>query len=219
MTSEATLEQVKVGKEILKAAINSNYQLAKKIEQSQAYFGQLEVSSSKIGEVVAVIQNVAEQTNLLALNAAIEAARAGEAGRGFAVVADEVRSLAGETQKSAVDIQIMITELQQTTNLILNAMADEKKLSAINVEQIEEAGTSFNSILEFIDVLVAKMSSLEKSNLQQNSSTEDIDQIIVMLDEITNRTFVDAEAALQLNKAVATMTRNQSLMVTGLSQA
>lgn len=217
--STATLEQVELGKNTLKTAIESNYKLAEKIQQSQGYFDQLAVSSNKIGEIIAVIQNVAEQTNLLALNAAIEAARAGEAGRGFAVVADEVRALAGETQKSAVNIQTMIGELQEATNSILETMSDEKALSAKSVEQIEKAGSSFNNILEFVATLMHKISSLEDCNTQQKLATAAIDEKVIKLEEITNRSVTDAETALGLNQAVATMTRNQSLMVAGLSQA
>lgn len=219
LAASVAVTQIEQGQITLKQAIECNHELAQSIQQSHNHFDALANSSTKINEILTVIQAVAEQTNLLALNAAIEAARAGEAGRGFAVVADEVRNLAGETQKSAVDIQLMIEELQKSTQYILSSLKQEQHLSGKSVEQIELAGTSFVSILECVENLLAHIDSLDICNKQQNISVLEIDKQVVELSSINQQTAQDAQDVLTLNQAVARMATSQNLLMNGLSQA
>lgn len=216
---EAALAQIELGQTTLKDAIEGNHLLAEKIQQNRSYFLELEASSNKIGDVLVVIQNVAEQTNLLALNAAIEAARAGEAGRGFAVVADEVRSLAAETQKSAVSIQTMIEGLQNATQQILNTLEQEQEISDSSVKQIDAAGEAFNSILQNVDLLVGRVAALEEGNRQQTQVAETVDTQVAAFIEANQKTSNEAKTADKLNQEVARMANSQNLLLSGLAQA
>ncbi len=130
------------GNEVVRGAIGSIEQVSRQIEQAGAVVQQLETDSASISMVLDVIRGIAEQTNLLALNAAIEAARAGEQGRGFAVVADEVRSLAQRTQASTAEISKMIEVLQERTAEAGNAMQLSRQQMQESVELAREAGAA-----------------------------------------------------------------------------
>lgn len=216
---KAALAQIELGQTTLKDAIEGNHLLAEKIQQNRSYFLELEASSNKIGDVLVVIQNVAEQTNLLALNAAIEAARAGEAGRGFAVVADEVRSLAAETQNSAVSIQTMIEGLQNATQQILSTLEQEQEISDSSVKQIDAAGEAFSSILQNVDLLVGRVAALEEGNRQQTQVAETVETQVAAFIEANQKTSNEAKTADKLNQEVARMANSQNLLLSGLAQA
>jgi methyl-accepting chemotaxis protein len=115
-------QEAQQGRQLATRTIDAIQSLAEEVERAAQVIQRLEQESDSISSVLTVIQGVAEQTNLLALNAAIEAARAGEQGRGFAVVADEVRALASRTQQSASEIQQMITRLQEGTGEAVSVM-------------------------------------------------------------------------------------------------
>jgi methyl-accepting chemotaxis protein len=134
------------GREIVDTAAGSIAALAGEVEQGVQHVRELEKDADSIGSVLDVIGGIAEQTNLLALNAAIEAARAGEQGRGFAVVADEVRSLAGRTQEATKEIQRMIETLQGRVSCVVAAMEGGRETAQTGVTHAKESGQSLARI-------------------------------------------------------------------------
>lgn len=217
--SSATQEQANAGKNSLQASIEGIKNLAATIQSNQQDFLQLEQKSEQITAIMTVIQSVAEQTNLLALNAAIEAARAGENGRGFAVVADEVRGLAAQTQSSALNIQSMITELQQAISGIKNRVEEEQQLSEQAVAQIERTEEAFANIVDFMHQLHQQTSALDDYTQQQDQIALQVAADIEALFQLNEDSSSEATQALNLNTQVAELTQRQSMMLKGLAQA
>lgn len=144
-------------------------QLASDVGEAAGKIEQLKTDTDKIHDVVSVIQGIAEQTNLLALNAAIEAARAGEQGRGFAVVADEVRALASRTQSSTEEIQTMVDVLQQSAGLAHSTMSSGKEVAEKSVDKANQAKEAFERISSAIE-LVSQMSIQIAASAEEQSS-------------------------------------------------
>ncbi|WP_434356957.1 methyl-accepting chemotaxis protein [Parasalinivibrio latis] len=149
--TEGSKQQAERGQGFVSSTISTINQLSSDIRESAEAVNQVDASVDKISSVIVTIQGISEQTNLLALNAAIEAARAGEAGRGFAVVADEVRNLAQNTQKATVEIQEMISQLQQNARSAVSLMEQSVVEAADSVESVSNAGEELEKIVHDID--------------------------------------------------------------------
>lgn len=167
--------------------------LAKEIASTAVAMERLQSESDSIGSMLDVIKSVAEQTNLLALNAAIEAARAGEAGRGFAVVADEVRSLASRTQSSTEEIEKIILNLQKGTIESVQMMAKSRTLSDDAVSLSREAGVMLVDIADAVSRIQDMTHQIAAASEQQSSVAEDINKSVIRVRDIAEQTAEGAE--------------------------
>ncbi len=168
--------------------------LASQLEQSSERVGELEQDSVTIGSVLSVIRGIAEQTNLLALNAAIEAARAGEQGRGFAVVADEVRSLAMRTQQSTEEIASIIQTLQSRTAQIVELIRVCRDEGISSAGQAEEAGALLSSIANDVRNIMDRSTQIATAIEQQSLVAADVNRNIVNIRDIASETETASEA-------------------------
>jgi len=181
-------QQASEGRTIVSQTMTAINSLASEVESASKTIKQLEADTEQIGTVVEVIQGIAEQTNLLALNAAIEAARAGEQGRGFAVVADEVRSLATRTQQSTQEIQDMIERLQSGAQNAVSVMDNSRKQASTTVEKAAEADVSLNQISESITEVSSMNMQIAEAVRQQGAVTEEVNSNIVTLSSVAEET-------------------------------
>lgn len=181
------------GISVLQSSITSMNQLQKQISHAVDMVNELEKDVENISKILLVIGDIAEQTNLLALNAAIEAARAGEQGRGFAVVADEVRNLASRTQDSTHEIQTMIENLQTKSMTVVNEMKKSAKHGSETDQKVTKSGESFAKILNQLELIkdsAALIStSAEEQSKVMDEMTENADQIARITED--NNTVAD----------------------------
>jgi methyl-accepting chemotaxis protein len=163
----------------------------------------LKNESESIGTVIDVIRGIAEQTNLLALNAAIEAARAGEQGRGFAVVADEVRTLASRTQQSTQDIQEMVERLQAGAEQAVSVMSNSQVQAKGSVDQAAEADESLHVITDMVSHINDMNTQIASAAEEQSAVAEEINKNINTISEVSVRT---AQGANETAAASESMT-------------
>ncbi|WBH74615.1 DUF1631 family protein [Pseudomonas aeruginosa] len=186
------------GRSLVESQVGSIQRLAGEIDQSVAAINRLASDSASISQVLDVIKGIAEQTNLLALNAAIEAARAGEQGRGFAVVADEVRTLAKRTQQSTAEIEQMILRLQGGVDAAVKAMGSSHHTADGTVNESAQVQQALENILGAVGMIVDQNQQIAAAAEQQTAVAHDIDQNIVEINQAGERT---AEGASQTERA------------------
>ncbi|MFB4394855.1 methyl-accepting chemotaxis protein [Pseudomonas sp. LS_2] len=186
------------GRGLVEHQQDSIARLAGEIDQSVSAIDQLANDSQAIGRVLEVIRSIAEQTNLLALNAAIEAARAGEQGRGFAVVADEVRTLARRTQDSTEEIAQMIQRLQEGVGAAVRAMGSSHQMAAGTVDEARQVQQALGNILAAVGGIVEQNQQIAAAVEQQTAVAHDIDQNIVAINRAAQDT---TEGACQTEDA------------------
>ncbi|WP_407292420.1 methyl-accepting chemotaxis protein [Stutzerimonas zhaodongensis] len=187
-SAQSVNDETVSGRGLVEAQVGSIERLAAEIEQSVKVINQLASDSKSISQVLDVIKGVAEQTNLLALNAAIEAARAGEQGRGFAVVADEVRSLAKRTQQSTEEIEQMINQLQGGVGAAVKTMHASHSLATDTVSQSARVQQALANILGAVGVIVDQNQQIAAAAEEQTAVAHDIDRNIVSINEAGQRT-------------------------------
>ncbi|SDB37451.1 methyl-accepting chemotaxis protein [Pseudomonas sp. NFACC23-1] len=185
--------QAREGDKVVGEAIAQIERLALEVGNSTTAMGELKRESDKIGSVLDVIKSVAQQTNLLALNAAIEAARAGEAGRGFAVVADEVRSLAQRTQKSTEEIAELIVGLQTGTEQVATIMDNSRSLTDSSVELTRRAGGSLENITRTVSAIQSMNQQIAAAAEQQSAVAEEINRSVLNVRDVSEQTASSSE--------------------------
>ena len=189
--------------DVVSATMSDLRRLAADVEEAAGVINNLEQDTDKIGGVLSVIEGIAEQTNLLALNAAIEAARAGEQGRGFAVVADEVRALAARTQDSTRDIQQMIQKLQSGTGQAVAVMQRGAELAGQSVEKAGATETSLSetsaSVMRINDMAAQIAAACE----EQSQTTEDIARNISGIRDLSNQSAQSSQESRDASNALA----------------
>ena len=196
--------EAKAGNSIVQQASNSIDELANEVENAANVIQQLANDSDTIGSVLDVIKGIAEQTNLLALNAAIEAARAGEQGRGFAVVADEVRTLAGRTQESTQEIESMIDKLQSGAKNAVAAMEAGQEKASVGVDQTKQAGEALAAITRAVTTINEMNTHIASAAEEQSATTEEMNKNIININQLADQTASSADqstaASAELSK-------------------
>ncbi len=205
--------QARAGDDVVGQAIAQIEKLAGEVQRSTEAMAELQKESQKIGSVMDVIKSVAEQTNLLALNAAIEAARAGEAGRGFAVVADEVRGLAQRTQKSTEEIEELVAGLQAGTQQVANVMLGSRSLTDSSVELTRKAGTSLESITRVVSDIQSMNQQIAAAAEQQSAVAEEISRSILSVRDVSEQTASASEETAASSVELARLGNQLQMMV------
>jgi methyl-accepting chemotaxis protein len=195
--AQEAFDEANSGQKVVQETVRNMQSLAQKIDEVAKVIRKLEEDSNQVSTVVDVIRSIAEQTNLLALNAAIEAARAGEQGRGFAVVADEVRTLASRTQQSTKEIDVTIQSLQEAARRASSVMADAITQTQASVNVANKAGDSLQSINTSVE-------GISQMNIQIASSTEEqlkvADAIVRDVEDIQRHTQESLEGSHTLER-------------------
>jgi methyl-accepting chemotaxis protein len=203
------------GGKIVGQTIEGMQAIDESVEASAKAVDSLGKRSDAIGEIVAVINDIADQTNLLALNAAIEAARAGEHGRGFAVVADEVRKLADRTTKATEEISESIAAIQQETQLAVNSMRAGTTRVREGVQHAGRAGDALRQIVETAREVASMVSSIATAADEQSSASQQISKAV---DEISSLSSTSAEGASQAAQAATTLSRRSEELLALVSR-
>lgn len=205
--------EARQGDKVVAQAIEQIERLASEVVRSTDAMTVLQQESDKIGSVMDVIKAVAEQTNLLALNAAIEAARAGEAGRGFAVVADEVRALAQRTQKSTEEIEVLVAGLQNGTQQVATVMNNSRSLTDSSVDLTRKAGASLESITRTVSNIQSMNQQIAAAAEQQSAVAEEISRSIINVRDVSEQTAAASDETAAASVELARLGGQLQMMV------
>jgi len=193
------------GRQVVNNAVNTINALAEAIGRAGDAIQRVEADSDHIGTVLDVIRGIAEQTNLLALNAAIEAARAGEQGRGFAVVADEVRTLANRTQKSTQEIQQMIESLQAGSKEAVQLMEQSREQTQTGVEQTAKAGDALSTIADEVERINDMNTQIANATEEQSAVAEEINRNVASISQVADKSAQGAEQTTRTSEELASL--------------
>ncbi|WP_371920828.1 methyl-accepting chemotaxis protein [Pseudomonas sp. v388] len=208
-----TDQQGQAARKVVASNITGMDSLVSDIRRSGTSLDSLQQDVRSIVSVLDVIRSIAEQTNLLALNAAIEAARAGEAGRGFAVVADEVRALASRTQQSTQEIQGMISRLETGTHASVEAMRRSTEAGEGANQQTNKVGVSLDSISELIGTINAMNAQIASAAEEQTSVSEEINRSVTQIATAVENLADETEQSARTMRDVSTLGGNLSALV------
>ena len=206
-------DESSTGRQVVNNAVNTIDTLAQAISRSAKAIQRVEADSDRIGTVLDVIRGIAEQTNLLALNAAIEAARAGEQGRGFAVVADEVRTLAGRTQESTQEIQAMIESLQAGSKEAVELMDKSREQAQIGVEQTAKAGDALTAITDEVARIHDMNTQIASAAEEQSAVAEEINHNVVTISQVGDESAQGVERTARASEDLANLATELQQMV------
>ncbi|MET2851173.1 chemotaxis protein [Vibrio owensii] len=201
------------GRNVMNSNISTINQLETRLNESVSAVSELQRMSGQIGSILDVIRNIAEQTNLLALNAAIEAARAGEQGRGFAVVADEVRVLASKTTQSTTEIEAMISNLQsssQSASQVIQSCMSDMEMS---VEQASKANSSMEEIQALIIEISQMSTHISQAAAEQSETSADIARSIEDINSIADQSYHAMSSIAQTSESLTQLAHQQNELV------
>jgi len=215
--AEATLEAqhaAQAGQQVVNNTITSISEVSSSVDQASEVINKLNDNAGNITSIVEVIRGIADQTNLLALNAAIEAARAGEQGRGFAVVADEVRTLAQRTQTSTQEIQEMVENLQAGSDQAVKMMQEGREKSEVCVQHATDAGEMLNNITHAVSIVSDVNTQIATAAEEQSAVAEEINMNVVNINEAAQGTANDAVRTSEISQQLSEEAYRQQQLVT-----
>lgn len=200
-------QAAKNGRNVVRDTVESINRLAGEVEHASDVIRRLEADTANVGSILDVIKGIAEQTNLLALNAAIEAARAGEQGRGFAVVADEVRTLASRTQDSTQEIQTVIEQLQSAARSAVDVMGASKERAGISVSQAAKTDESLQVITGMVESITSMNSQIEAATERQELAAGSIKQNVLGIRETSETAMSSIQQLAAASRSLTDITQ------------
>ena len=212
-TAKEAKQAAEKGGSVVNQAVEGMKRIAEIVKRSAGTVQELGKSSDQIGEIIGVIDDIADQTNLLALNAAIEAARAGEQGRGFAVVADEVRKLAERTTKATKEIADMIKKIQTETKGAVSSMQEGTNQVDAGITLADQAGESLKEIVRISQRVTDMVTQIAAASEQQSSASEQISKNVEAISTVTGETAQGTQQIAQAAEDLNRLTENLQQLV------